>query len=66
MAAVRKRIHHELSFDERIAECAREARAQAELLAPGEVRDALLKKARQYDAQISMNAMLGLRERGLR
>lgn len=35
---------HEVS-----AECAREARKQAELLPPGPVRDALLEKARQYE-----------------
>jgi hypothetical protein len=61
MTAVCKKALHELSFDERIAERAREARAQADLLPPGEVRDALLEKARQYEAQISMNAMLALR-----
>jgi hypothetical protein len=41
---IRKRTHHEMSFDERIAERAREARAQAKLLPPGELRNALLEK----------------------
>lgn len=35
------------------AECAREARKQAALLVPGKVRDALLAKARHYEAEIS-------------
>ncbi|MCC8958024.1 hypothetical protein H8B02_32735 [Bradyrhizobium sp. Pear77] len=35
-----------------VAECAREARHQAALLPEGPVRDALLEKAKQYEAQI--------------
>jgi hypothetical protein len=38
-----------------LAECAREARFQADLLPFGRLRDALLEKARQYEAQISEN-----------
>jgi hypothetical protein len=38
-----------------LADCAREARFQAELLPFGRLRDALLEKARQYDAQINEN-----------
>jgi hypothetical protein len=34
------------------AECAREARKQVALLAPGKVRDALVEKAKQYEAEI--------------
>jgi len=34
------------------AECAREARKQAALLAPGKIRDALLEKLKQYEAEI--------------
>jgi hypothetical protein len=60
MSEARKKTHHELSFDERLAERAREARAQADLLPPGELRDVLLEKARQHEAQISMNAVLGV------
>jgi hypothetical protein len=56
MAEIQGRVIHELSLDERLAECAREARKQAQLLPNGELRDALLEKARQYEAQISMNA----------
>ena len=35
------------------AECAREARKQVALLAPGKVRDALVEKAKQYEAEVS-------------
>jgi len=38
--------------DDKAAECAREARKQASLLAPGKVRDALMEKVRQYEAQV--------------
>ena len=34
------------------AECAHEARKQVALLAPGKVRDALIEKAKQYEAEI--------------
>ena len=34
------------------AECAREARKQVALLAPGKVRDALIEKAKQYAAEM--------------
>jgi hypothetical protein len=40
---------------DKAAECAREARKQAALLAPGKVRDALLEKARQYEAVIPVD-----------
>lgn len=36
----------------KLAECAREAHHQAALLPEGPVRDALLEKAKQYEAQI--------------
>ncbi|MCP1915900.1 hypothetical protein J2R96_008380 [Bradyrhizobium elkanii] len=36
----------------KLAECAREARHQAALLPEGPVRDALLEKAKHYEAQI--------------
>jgi hypothetical protein len=55
MTQLRKRVHHELTFNERLAEHARKARGQAELLPDGEVRDALLEKARQFESQISFN-----------
>jgi hypothetical protein len=34
------------------AECAREARKQVALLGPGRVRDALIEKAKQYEAEV--------------
>ena len=40
------------TLEEKAAECAREARKQAALLAPGPVRDALLQKAKEYEAEI--------------
>jgi len=40
------------TLEEKSAECAREARKQAALLAPGPVRDALLQKAKEYEAEI--------------
>ena len=58
MQQVRKKIHHDQSLDERLAERAHEARKQADLLPPGKLRDALLEKVRQYEAQISLNAFL--------
>ncbi|MBV9456777.1 MAG: hypothetical protein JO141_04570 [Bradyrhizobium sp.] len=42
----------ESEIEEKSAECAREARKQAALLAPGKVRDALLEKVKQYEAAI--------------
>lgn len=58
MTQVRKRVHHTVSLDDRLAEAAREARRQAQTLPNGQLRDALLGKARQYEAQISTNAWL--------
>jgi hypothetical protein len=43
--------------DDQLIECAREARVQAQLLPQGRLRDALLERARQYEAQISMNVV---------
>jgi hypothetical protein len=56
MIQVQHRADQERPLNERLAECAREARKQADLLPAGELRDALLEKARQYEAQISQNA----------
>ena len=58
MQQIRKKIHHDQSFAERLSERAHEARKQADLLPPGDLRDALLEKARQYEAQISLDAFL--------
>jgi len=38
------------------ADCAREARKQVALLAPGKVRDALVEKAKQYEAEVREKA----------
>jgi hypothetical protein len=38
------------------AECAREARKQAAMLAPGTLRDALLAKVKQYEAEVPEDA----------
>jgi hypothetical protein len=40
------------------AECAREARKQVALLAPGRVRDALVEKAKQYEAEIRQKVLV--------
>ena len=55
MTHLRKRVHHELTLNERLAYHAREARKQAELVPKGKTRDALLEKARQFESQISFN-----------
>jgi hypothetical protein len=39
------------------AECAREARKQVALLAPGKIRDALVEKAKQYEAELPEKAL---------
>ncbi|MCC8948236.1 hypothetical protein H8A97_24775 [Bradyrhizobium sp. Arg62] len=55
---MRKRIKHTLTPDERLWKCA----CEASLLTPGPERDGLLEKARQYAAQISMDAWLSPQE----
>ncbi|QAU48056.1 hypothetical protein EAS56_12285 [Bradyrhizobium guangzhouense] len=61
MSEVRRKDRQEKTLSERLAEAAREARAQAQLLPDGRLRDVLLEKARQYEAQIPLNAFLGQR-----
>jgi hypothetical protein len=46
------------SLNAHLEKCAREARTQAQLLPSGHLRNALLEKVRQYEAQIWMNALL--------
>lgn len=46
-------VEESKKFEEKAAECAREARHQAALLPEGPIRDALLEKARQYEQQIA-------------
>jgi hypothetical protein len=43
-------------YEEKAAECAREARHQAALLPEGPIRDALLEKARQYERRVPEDA----------
>jgi hypothetical protein len=43
----------DIEMKDSAAECAKEARRQVALLAPGKVRDALLEKAKQYEAEVS-------------
>ena len=43
------------SFDDRLMQAAEDLRTKARQLPPGAEQDALLKKAREFDAQISMN-----------
>ena len=54
----RRRVKQTLSFKERLAQEADEARQQAELFPPGAVRDALLRKARQADTASQMDQWL--------
>ncbi len=56
MTQALRKLCNEPTPNERLAECAREARKQATLLPAGYLRDALLEKARQYEAQISRRA----------
>jgi hypothetical protein len=39
------------------AECAREARRQVALLAPGKLRDALVEKAKRYEAEMRQKVL---------
>lgn len=55
MTARRNRTHPETSLSERLKEAADRARAQAGELEPGPEQQALLEKARQFEAQIGMN-----------
>jgi hypothetical protein len=46
------------TLNKHLRECAREARAQAQLLPSGDLKDALLEKVGQYEAQIWTNTVL--------
>jgi hypothetical protein len=54
----RRRITHTTSFEERLAQQAERARAEAEILPEGTQRDVLLKKARQAEAAAHINEWL--------
>ena len=51
----RPRVKHTVTFHDRLAAFAEEARRQADRLQPGSEKDALLTKARQADAAIHIN-----------
>ena len=59
MSLRRNRTKPALSFTDRLIKAALEARAKAEKLLPGKAQDDLLEKAREFEAQIEMNAFLG-------
>jgi hypothetical protein len=54
----RRRIKHKLSFEERLANQARQLREQAKTLPPGVEREELLRKARQTETASHMNEWL--------
>jgi hypothetical protein len=54
----RRRFKNVLSFPDRLADQANRLRKEAEALAPGPERDALLKKARQADIASHMDEWL--------
>jgi hypothetical protein len=58
MIQARRKAYDSLTLNERLAERATEARKQAELLPDGDLRDKLLVKARDYEAQITLNDAL--------
>jgi hypothetical protein len=55
---MRDRFKQTESLEQRLTEEARRLRAQAELLPPGAVRDAALRKARQTETACDMNEWL--------
>jgi len=55
---MRDRFKQTESLEQRLTEEARRLRAQAELLPPGAVRDAALRKARQTETACHMNEWL--------
>ena len=57
----RNRTKQTLSFAERLTKAAEEARAKARALEPGKERDLLIDKARQFEAQVDINALLETR-----
>jgi hypothetical protein len=54
----RRRVKHETSFEERLAEQARRLREQAKPLPPGKERDALMRRARQAEITSHINEWL--------
>lgn len=54
----RRRIKHETSFQERLAEQARRLQEQAKALPPGKERDGLMRRARQVEVASHLNEWL--------
>ena len=54
----RRRIKHETSFEERMAEQARSLREQAKTMPPGIEREGLIRRARQAETASHMNDWL--------
>jgi hypothetical protein len=54
----RRRIKHEASFEERLAEHARRLKEQAKALPPGKERDGLMRRARQAEVTAHLNQWL--------
>ena len=54
----RRRIKHEASFEERLAEHARRLKEQAKALPPGKERDGLMRRARQAEVTANLNQWL--------
>ena len=54
----RRRIKHKISFEERLANQARELRDQAKTLPPGAEHDELIRKARQTETASHMSEWL--------
>jgi hypothetical protein len=54
----RRRIKHQTSFEERLAEQARKLREQAKTLSPGKERDALMRRARHAEIASHINEWL--------
>jgi hypothetical protein len=59
MSQRRNRTKPALSFTDRLIKAALEARTRADNLKPGKAQDELREKAREFEAQIKMNAFLG-------
>ena len=58
MPQQRRRIKHETSFEERLAEQARSLREQAKTMPPGIEREGLIRRARQAETASHMNDWL--------
>jgi hypothetical protein len=54
----RRRIKHETSFEERLAEHARRLKEEAKKLPPGKERDGLMRRARQAEVTAHLNQWL--------